>query len=68
MTLQELFKSEQIRITDENGNLRNLIDVLEDLYLCLSPSEYGRLMERIAEEELLSDVFNIARKGKYGEK
>lgn len=65
MILEEVFASHGISLRNSDGTLRNLIDVLEDMYLKLSPAEFGRLTFELSEEEKYSDIFNQARSRGY---
>ncbi len=61
MTLKEIFEKYGIEIFNERQELRNVIDVLEDLYLSISSLEFSRIMFEISEEEKYSNIFNNAR-------
>jgi hypothetical protein len=65
MTLEEITKKYNIDLRDSDGDLRNVIDVLEDMFLRLSTAEYLRLMFEIAEEEKHYNLFDDARARKY---
>jgi hypothetical protein len=65
MTLEQIFKKYGIRIFNEEQQPRNIIDVLEDLYLKISPIEFSRIMFEISEEEKYSNIFNNARGRTY---
>jgi hypothetical protein len=65
MILEDIFKQYGIMLRDDEGNLRNLIDVIEDMYLKLSPSEFSRIMREITEEEKYSNIFDAARNRQY---
>jgi hypothetical protein len=65
MILEDIFKQYGVRLRDDEGNLRNLIDVIEDIYLKLSPSEFNRIMREITEEEKYSNIFDAARNRQY---
>lgn len=65
MTLQEIFSKKGITIFSSNGELRNVVDVLEDMYLKLDVREYISLMTEIQEEEKYVNIFDNARSRKY---
>lgn len=65
MILEEIFAAYGIQIRNTDGSLRNLIDVLEDMYLKLTPNEFNRIIFEISEEEKYSDIFDQARQRKY---
>jgi len=54
-----------IKIKHSNGELRNVIDVLEDMYIRLGRSEMIRMFYEMSEEEKHADIFNDARGRKY---
>ena len=65
MTLEEIAKKYGIELRNSDGDLRNVIDVLEDMFLKLSTAEYIKLMFEISEEEKNYDLFDEARGRKY---
>lgn len=65
MTLEEVMKKYGIELKDALGDIRNAVDILEDMFLRLSTSDYVKLMFEIAEEEKNYDLFNEARGRKY---
>jgi hypothetical protein len=65
MTLEEIAKKYGIDLRDSDGDLRNVIDVLEDMFLRLSTAEYLKLMFEISEEEKNYNLFDDARGRKY---
>jgi hypothetical protein len=67
MTLEEIARKYNIELRDSDGDLRNVIDVLEDMFLRLSTAEYLRLMFEISEEEKHYNLFDDARCRKYRE-
>jgi hypothetical protein len=67
MNLKERFEKYKINIFNEQHELRNVVDVLEDLYLKISPAEFSRIMYEISEEEKYSNIFDKARGRKYNE-
>jgi hypothetical protein len=63
--LQQIFHQFNIELFDENG-LRNVIDVLEDLYLKLTPKEFNCILAHIAEtEQEEGHIFDQARNKPY---
>jgi hypothetical protein len=65
MLLEEIFAKYGIKIKNQDGSLRNVVDVLEDMYLKLSYSESNRLFMEIGEEEKWINIFDEARNRKY---
>jgi len=65
MTLETITKKYGIEIRNVDGDLRNVIDVLEDMFLKISTAEYLRLMFEIAEEEKNYNLFDDARGRSY---
>jgi predicted secreted protein len=65
MILEEIFAQYGVKLLDENGNLRDVIDVIEDMYLKLSVREIQRIMMEISDEEKYSNIFDAARNRKY---
>lgn len=54
-----------IRLTKEDGSLRNVVDVIEDLYLKTNSMEIQRMLYDFSEEEKESNIFDDARGGNY---
>lgn len=65
MTLDEIMKKYGIDLRDARGDIRNAVDILEDMFLKLSTSEYVKLMYEITEEEKHYNLFTDARNRKY---
>jgi hypothetical protein len=65
MTLKAVTKKYGIEITNSDGTLRNVVDVLEDIYLKLNAKEFIMLMLEIQEEEKDYNLFDDARGRKY---
>lgn len=65
MTLQEIFSKKGIAILNSSGELRNVVDVLEDMYLKLNAREYISLMIEVQEEEKYANLFDDARSREY---
>lgn len=63
--LEKIFKKHGIKLKDVNGNIRNVVDVLEDMYLKLSPAEFSKIMFEIMEEEKYANVFDDLRGRSY---
>lgn len=63
--LKKIFKKYNIDLLDKNGQLRNVIDVLEDMYLKLSPKEFNLLTYEISEEEKYRNIFDEIRNRSY---
>lgn len=65
MTLEQIFYKYRIRLRNSDGSLRDLVDVLEDMYLKLSSYEFTQIMYEIAEEEKFDNIFDLARGRAY---
>ena len=65
MTLNKIFKERGIELYDDKGELRNPINIIEDMYLKLNSLGFTLLMRDIEEEEKYSNIFDKARGGKY---
>lgn len=63
--LEQIFKKHGINIKDNNGNIRNAIDILEDMYLKLNTREFNKIMFELQEEERYSNIFDEARGRSY---
>lgn len=64
-TLLNIFKDHGIELI-KDGKIRNVIDVLEDLYLKISTDEYNRIIQRISEtEQSEGHIFDRARNKPY---
>lgn len=65
MNLEEIFNLYNISLKNED-QLRNVIDVLEDMYLKLNLEEYQKLMKAISEsEKLYGPIFDKTRNKPY---
>lgn len=63
--LESLLQSFGIEIYKDN-EVRNVVDVLEDLYLKISPEEYHRIVQEIASTEAKQGhIFDQARNRPY---
>lgn len=67
MDLEKILKKYGIPLRDQEGNIRNVVDVLEDFYLKVSASEYNKIMYEVSEEEKYYNIFDDARNRKYKE-
>ena len=65
MGLNEIFKKRGIELYDDQGELRNPIDIIEDMYLKLNSFQFTMLMREIEEEEKYSNIFDKARGREY---
>jgi hypothetical protein len=61
-TLEEIYLDHGIAIRDEHGFLRNPIDILEDLYIRLSPDEFKEINDEIMFQEKNFFIFQEERK------
>lgn len=59
-TLQELLKDFGIYLKDEKG-LRNPVDIIEDLYIRISPADWKEIVQAIAEQERIHNIFENQR-------
>lgn len=67
MGLNEIFKKRGIELYNDQGELRNPIDIIEDMYLRLNSLEFTMLMKDIEDEDKYTNIFDKARGGKYNE-
>lgn len=65
MTLEQIFQKHNIELRDSTGELRNSIDLIEDIYLKLNAADLNLLLFEISEEELEANLFDEARGRKY---
>lgn len=65
MTLNDIFKKKGITLFNSKGEIRNAIDILEDMYLKLNAKEFIHIMAEIQEEEKYANIFDDARSRKY---
>ena len=68
MKLEDIFRKYGIELRDNDGVLRNPVDIIEDMYLRLLPVDILRIFNEIMEEEKFSNVFDESRNGPYGGK
>jgi hypothetical protein len=65
MTLEQIFEKYGVSLKDSTGELRNAIDIFEDIYLKMNAAELKLLLFEISEEELNANIFDDARGRKY---
>jgi hypothetical protein len=64
-SLEDIFNFYNIKIFD-NNECRNVVDVLEDMFLKINTTEYAALMEKISLIESREGyIFDRARKREY---
>jgi hypothetical protein len=63
--LSNIFKNFGINLLTSSGELRSLVDVLEDMYLKLNTEQFVKLMNEIRKAELASNLFDEMRGRKY---
>ena len=63
MKLERILKKRGIELYDDQGELRNSVNIIEDMYLKLKSIEFTMLMKDIEEEEKYSNIFDEARGG-----
>ena len=63
MKLDKILKKRGIELYDDQGELRNPVSIIEDMYLKLKSIEFTMLMKDIEEEEKYSNIFDEARGG-----
>lgn len=59
-TLEQLLKDFGIYLKDEKG-LRNPVDIIEDLYIRISPADWKEIIHAIAEQERIHNIFQNQR-------
>jgi hypothetical protein len=59
-TLEELLGDFGIYLKD-NGELRNPIDIIEDLYMRIAPIDWKEIVHAIAAQERIHNIFENAR-------
>lgn len=65
MSLREIYAQYGIELRNKNGELRNTIDVLEDMFLKLNIQEFLEIHLEIAEEEKYANLFDNERGRSY---
>jgi len=68
MTLKEIFATYNIPLLNSDGELRDTIDVIEDMYLILNSQNYLDLKILISTEEPDNNVFQNFRDEIYKKK
>lgn len=63
--LEKIFRKHGISIRNSNGEIRNAIDILEDMYLKLNSIEFASIMYEISEEERYANIFDDTRGRTY---
>jgi hypothetical protein len=63
--LEDITNKYGIKIKNSDGSLRNVVDVLEDMYIRLGRSEMIYMFFEMSEEETHADIFDNARGRKY---
>lgn len=61
-TLRDIFLTYNIDIRDEDGNLRNVVDVLSHIHLRLDKDYYEELSEEISFQLKLQNIFEDEKK------
>lgn len=59
-TLEQLLKDFGIYLKDEKG-LRNPVDIVEDLYIRISPADWKEIVQAIAAQERIHNIFQNQR-------
>lgn len=59
-SLEELLKQFGIYLKDE-GQLRDPIDIIEDLYIRISPADWKEIVQAIAAQERIHNIFQEQR-------
>ena len=59
-TLEQLLKDFGIYLKDEKG-LRNPVDIIEDLYIRISPADWKEIIHAIAAQERIHNIFENQR-------
>lgn len=63
--LEKILSKRGIKLRDERGELRNVVDVIEDMYLRMNLTELHRTFFEMSEEELTANIFDDARGRRY---
>jgi uncharacterized protein with von Willebrand factor type A (vWA) domain len=56
-TIRDIYLEYGVDIRDQNGSLRNVIDVLEDIYFRVHKDEYKKIEQDIYFQTKVEDVF-----------
>lgn len=67
MTLERILGQYGLQIKNKEGELRNAVDVLEDMYLKLTPRDFHMITFEISEEERYANLFDDSRGRLYKE-
>jgi hypothetical protein len=59
-TLEELLKEFGIHLKDKN-TLRNPVDIIEDLYIRISPADWKEIIHAISAQERVHNIFQNQR-------
>jgi hypothetical protein len=59
-TLEQVLKQFGIYLKDEKG-LRDPIDIIEDLYIRISPADWKEIVHAIAAQERIHNIFENQR-------
>jgi len=59
--LEKILKKHGIELFNEDGTLRNVVDVLEDLYLKTNSTEIRYMFFEMSEDEKYVNIFDQAR-------
>jgi hypothetical protein len=59
-TLEQLLKEFGIHLKDKN-TLRNPVDIIEDLYIRISPADWKEIIHAIAAQERVHNIFQNQR-------
>ena len=59
-TLEQLLKDFGIYLKDEKG-LRDPVDIIEDLYIRISPADWKEIIHAIAAQERIHNIFENQR-------
>ena len=59
-TLEQVLKKFGIYLKDEKG-LRNTVDIIEDLYIRISPADWKEIIHAIAAQERIHNIFENQR-------
>lgn len=63
--LNKIFEKYGVSLVNNAGELRNVVDVIEDMYLKLSTEEIKIIMREIAAAEMDSNLFDKLRGREY---
>ncbi|MFW6030023.1 MAG: hypothetical protein ACOCRO_07180 [Halanaerobiales bacterium] len=67
-SLEEIFEYHGISLRNDAGEIRNAVDVIEDMYLKLNPYEFGFIVDKISRtEQRVGHIFDKERQRQYKE-